>query len=211
MRQDLPVPEPDPTDVADRAADILSRAEFRQGPSLLDRISGWLEDAINEVFGNLSEGGVGSLVGWLILLALLGSVVWYLSRLGPLAGLATHRGVQAAVETTGPAATEYKTAKQWRAEAARLAASGRYDGALRARYRALLADLIDRGLIADIPGRTPGEYRRELALAAPPAADSFAELTTLFELIWYGPDEASAPDLQDFERSEEIVLDGVLS
>ncbi len=211
MRQELPVPEPDPGDVADRAGDILSRAEFRQGQSLLDRLSGWLDDALNEVFGNLSQGGVGGLIGWLILGTLLAGVVWFVSRMGPLGGLASHAGARAVVEVTGPAATDHRTAEQWRTEAARLVGLGRYDEALRARYRALLADLIDQGLIADVPGRTPGEYRTELAEAAPPAANSFAELTTLFESIWYGANEAAPADLQNFERNEDVVLDGVTS
>ncbi|HJU00766.1 MAG TPA: DUF4129 domain-containing protein, partial [Actinomycetes bacterium] len=54
------------------------------------------------------------------------------------------------------------------------------------RYRALVADLAARGLVEEVPGRTAGEYRREIGRAAPAASADFAGATELFEVAWYG-------------------------
>jgi len=207
--QDLPIPVPAPTEIGDRAEAILSRSEFRQSESLLDRAGGWLNEAINDVFGNLSEGGAGSLVGWIILGGLLAAAVRFAMRMRPVARLASVHDPSVDIDTSGAVATHHKTAREWRAEATRLAGLGLFDEAVRARYRALLADLIQQDLVEDVPGRTPGEYRAEVAAAAPEAADSFGQLTELFEFIWYGPGEAVAQDLEQFGRGEQLVLAGV--
>ena len=209
MAQDLPIPEPPADDIRGTADDILGRAEFRQTESLLERAGGWLDDLLSDVLGGLGGGGLGSLIAWLILLTLVGGLIWLLLRLTPAAGLARVARTEAVVKTSGPAATDFRDAGEWRREADRLAAEGRYDEAIRARYRALLADLIDRGLIEDIPGRTPGEYRRDLQVAASAEiAAPWSEATDLFEAVWYGPDLATRPDLDRFESREHAVLAG---
>src|SRR4029450_4451834 len=58
--------------------------------------------------------------------------------------------------------------------------------ALRSRYRALAPDLASRGLVEEVPGRTAGEYRRQVGRALPEAATDFAGATELFEVAWYG-------------------------
>ncbi len=91
--------------------------------------------------------------------------------------------------------TPLRSTDQWRAEAERLEAAGRWREALRARYRSVIGLLIDRQLLADLPGRTPGEHRVELAEAVPTAAPPFDAATSLFESAWYGdePTDAGRP------------------
>lgn len=203
--QELPLPEPDSGEVTGRADDILSRSEFRQTESFLERAGRWIDELLSDIVGGLAGGGVGSVVAWSILAVLVGAVIWLVVRITPMAGLTRVAPTEALVQTVGPAATDHRTAEQWRAEAQRLAAEGRYDAAVRARYRALLADLIDRGVLDDVPGTTAGEYRVAMGTAGQAAAP-FAAATDLFQDVWYGPVEAGDDDLHTFVEHESAVL-----
>src|SRR3546814_7900913 len=59
---------------------------------------------------------------------------------------------------------------EWRAMADELEAAGRWKEALRCRHRALVADLVRRGVIPDQAGRTAREYAADVALGLPHAA-----------------------------------------
>lgn len=209
MFGDLPIPQPDPDQVRDRADQILAGAEFNESESILDRATRWLNEAFSGLFNSLSEGGAGSVLAWLILATLVAGLVFLALRMRPTAGLGGASSMAVNVVTTGPAATEFRSASQWRAEADRLADEGSFDHALRARYRGLLAELITSGLLEDIPGRTSGEYRTEFSAVAPPAAPSFDELTAQFEGVWYGHDPVDAVDLSRFVGFEDAVVAGV--
>jgi hypothetical protein len=52
--------------------------------------------------------------------------------------------------------------------------------------------LAARGLVEEVPGRTAGEYRREVGRAVPAAAADFAGATELFEVAWYGRSDTGA-------------------
>jgi hypothetical protein len=74
----------------------------------------------------------------------------------------------------------------------RYAAEGRFAEAVRERLRAIVRDLVDRGVIQHRPGWTV----TELAIAATavrPAVDRpLSEATTIFSEIWYGQRPATA-------------------
>jgi hypothetical protein len=75
-----------------------------------------------------------------------------------------------------------------------------------ARYRELVTALVDDHVLADVPGRTSGEYRLEYAGARPARADEFAEATDLFERAWYGAEPTGPEENQRFrELSAEAV------
>lgn len=74
---------------------------------------------------------------------------------------------------------------------------------MRCRYRALVGDLIAAGLLEDVPGRTTGEYRRDVAVRAPDRSSAYDEATELFELAWYA-DRATGPD--ENRRFQELAL-----
>lgn len=204
--QELPRPEPDADQIRGRAEDILSRAEFNNSESVLERVSGWLSDFLGSLFDALGSRGVGSVVGWLLLGGLLLGVGWLLTRT-PWSVGARAEPDRAQVRTVGDLDLTL-TSSQWRAEADRLSAEGHYDDALRARYRALVSDLVAGGLLVDLAGRTPGEYRSELAVALPQQADRFADATDQFERAWYGPVDTTARDLARFIETEHAVLSG---
>ena len=100
-----------------------------------------------------------------------------------------------------------RPAAAWRAEAEDHERAGEWRHALRCRYRALVADLAGRGVLDEIPGRTAGEYRSELAVAVPAAGPPFAGATELFERAWYGGRPTGAGDADRFRHLEAEVLE----
>jgi hypothetical protein len=97
----------------------------------------------------------------------------------------------------------------WRRDADEHRRSGRYRDAIRCRYRALVGDLARRGVIDEIPGRTTGEERRQMEVAAPAAALPFADAADLFDAVWYGDETVDATGDDQFAGLEQRVLDGV--
>jgi hypothetical protein len=102
-----------------------------------------------------------------------------------------------------------RPAAEWRAEAEAHETAGRWRPALRCRYRALVADLASRGLVEEVPGRTTGEYRRQVDAAVPDVAPAFDGATLLFEGAWYGGRDTGADDAARFRALEARVLAGV--
>jgi hypothetical protein len=98
---------------------------------------------------------------------------------------------------------------EWRADAEAAERAGQWRQALRCRYRALVAELADRGLVEEVAGRTAGEYRAEVAGAAPAVAAPFAGATELFERAWYGEAPTGQDEAARFRGLSDEVLSGV--
>jgi hypothetical protein len=179
-RGELRVPVRDPEQVREVVREVLSRPEFRPPPrSLTERVIDWVLELIGRLLAALGGSGAGGIVG-LILLALVlvgvGALAARFSR-----GLTPSPELAAAVP-----GGRRRSAAEWRAEAEAHERAGAWREAVRSRYRALVADLAARGLVEEVPGRTAGEYRREVGRALPEAATDFAGATELFEVAWYG-------------------------
>jgi hypothetical protein len=185
-------------EIRQRADEILQRPEFGRHESLMERIVSWIGDLFSKVTFGLG-GGPGSLGNLVALVITAGIVVLlvlivrsFLSR------------TRLPKPTVGDELTieleEGRDASDWRSDAERFEAAGQWREAMRARYRELVRLLIDDGVLADLPGRTTGEYRGEFVRARPAHADSFIELTELFEAVWYGGVETDAPDNQRFRQ-----------
>ena len=56
------------------------------------------------------------------------------------------------------------------------------------------------------PGRTAGEYARDVAGRQPEAAPSFAAATELFEAVWYGGASSGPAESERFRALEARVL-----
>jgi hypothetical protein len=189
--------------VREAADRILARPEFDADQrSLLERardaVGRWFEDLLGELTG----GGGGQLVGWAVVIVLTTAAVVFAVRF-----TRTARRDPGVVE--GRPAVRPRTAAEWRAEAADHEAAGRWRPALRCRYRALVADLAARGLVEEVPGRTTGEYRRQVDTAVPDVASAFDGATSLFEGAWYGGRDTGADDAARFRELEARVLAGV--
>jgi hypothetical protein len=178
-----------PDEVRRLADEIVARPEFQQPePSLLERIRDAFTRWVGELLNAATSGGASSVIGVIVLVALVALVVWLAIRVG--------RTVQ--VDGRLPGVTvegvHRRSPAEWRAEAERQEAEGRWKEALRSRYRALVGDLVAEALLEDVAGRTTGELRADIERTAPDRADDFGAATELFELAWYadrptGPDE----------------------
>lgn len=194
---------PHTADDARRAArSVLGRAEFDEPPTpLLERLQEALFELVGRLLARIVEGATGSPIGWLVTALVAAALVALVVRFA--------RGVTrdpAREAAGGPVAR--RAARDWRAEAAALEGAGEWRAALRCRYRALVADLAARGLVDEVPGRTAGEYRAEVAENVPLVAEPFAGATTLFERAWYGGAAVGAGDASRFRALESQVLEG---
>jgi len=204
---DLPAPEHDPDEVRTTAREILARREFQPpSKSTLERIVDWIGRQLDRLFGRLGPGQGGSrALTWLLLLAAVGAVVWLAYRTVRDRGRWRRPGEEAGADVT---VEETPPSSEWRAEADRLEAAGRWKDALRCRYRALVQDLVEAGVVADVAGRTTGEYRNEVATALPDVAPAFSDATELFERAWYGDRATGAAESERFRDVEAGVLTG---
>lgn len=192
----------DPAEARDAARDILSGREYAEPePSVLDRALDWLLDRLASFLGTLAGGGPGSVIGWIVVLALVLGATWLLARalqVPATAGADHPQGVVYGTESR-------RDPDQWLAEARRLEAAGDRRGALRCRYQALLAVVVREEVVDDVAGRTAREYDRLLAGAMPEVATASAELTSVFERTWYGGEDVAPGTLERFGRSCEAI------
>jgi len=198
----LPPSEHDPESVRQLADEILREPRYDvPAESIPDRIMGWLGEQLTRLIEGLVGGGGGAVVAWGILLGAAGAVIYLLVRYGRITvgALAPDPEPEVMVELT-------RSAREWREEAEVLEGQGRWPEALRCRYRALVADLVRRGVIPEQPGRTAGEYARDVAARVPDAAPAFAAATELFEAVWYGGAVTGAAEAERFRALDARVL-----
>lgn len=199
----LPVPVNRPPHVDETARRILSQRQFQPPPrSLVQRLMGWVFEQIAKLIGQLSGGGRGSFVAWAVIILGSGVLVWTMVRLVRNRGAGRRRA-----GSLGPLDDQIgRASEDWAADAAGHELAGRWREALRCRYRALIADLAQRGLLDEVPGRTTGEYRSELAINLPASAVPFRALTELFERAWYGHVPVRSDDVAALRRWAGQIL-----
>ena len=220
--KELPVPEADPEDVERDIADILDGPEYDFSDPWYAPITRWLRDLLTDVlewisrrigdffslFDGIGPGGVGGsgalwqLVGYLIIagaVLVVARLIWRVvqDRLPKPQSFADEPVVDV---------DEWRRPKELLADAERFEAEGRWDEALRARYRFVIAELVERNLIENPPGRTTGEYRAEVEYRLPASAGAFNAITETFEDVWYGEAVADRPMVDELRRSGDTVL-----
>lgn len=200
---ELPTPDPPPGPVRDKADEILRDSQFHTGSSksVMQRIVDWIADQITLPFTAASGGN--TVVGFVILAAFLGLLVYVLSR---LRFNLPKSASEIDVLDVGVDAEEDRAADVWRSEAEAAEAAGEWKDALRARYRWLLGELFERQVLTNVPGRTPGEYRNDARHALSEAANDFASATDLFEAAWYGNETTGADENRRFRACAERVI-----
>lgn len=180
---------------------ILAEPQFRHGsPSWLASLDNSVGHFLDRLFGALfSSDGLtvaGLVVAGLILLLAVYLATRFATRVTRDPGID--------VRPSGPAV---RRPVEWKAEAAVHEAAGEWRDAVRCHYRALVAELAERGVVEEIPGRTVREYEREVGARLPPSADLFVAASDIFELVWYGY-EQSGPEQN--ERLKDLAS-GVLA
>ena len=197
----LPPSETPPDEIRERAEEILSRPEFQEPPrTLLQRITDFIGDLISEALDALLGGGRSGWVGWVILVVAVAAVGVFAFRL--LRGVT----VDPSARLEDPMAGRRRPVEDWVREAEEHEAAGHLRDALRCRYRAAVAELARRGFVEEIPGRTAGEYRVQVAASVPDAAGDFGAATELFELAWYGDAPVDAGDVARLRSLTDRVL-----
>lgn len=197
----LPAPDASAEQVREAMEGILARPEFAPAPrSMVERARDWVVDRLDSLLDAILAAGAGSTVGLAVVAVLVAIIAVLAVRFSR--GLARDP-VLAATPERGAR----RPATDWRADAAAHEIAGRWRAALRCWWRALVADLAGRGLVEEAPGRTAGEYRRQLASAAPAAAPDFDAATILFEDAWYGDRPADAAQAQRLRALSARVLD----
>jgi hypothetical protein len=199
----------DPAAVADQVREILARPEFDYGPSWWERITTWIGERLDDLFGGLQfgggtfAGGAPAFVAWsLVVLAVVGAVAAVVE--------AVRNRVRPPAAAEGPEATvvldRARRSDDWAADAERHERAGDWKLALRARLRELVAALVERGQLPDVVGLTTGELRAELDRTTPAASVDFATCCELFELAWYARHPVDEARLRRFRGAAASVL-----
>ena len=182
------------------AKSVLSSSQFGSAGG-----SNWIYSFLNWVGRGLSD-----VAGWFFSgngLSIAGLVV-----AGLLVVLALVLAARFAVRVQSDPAVRVhedqvgRTPVDWRAEADRHAAAGDWRQALRCQYRALVAELAERGVVEEMPGRTAREYEQQVRASAPAAAASFEEASDMFEAVWYGFAPCGADDLAHFAAASTATV-----
>ncbi len=193
-------------EIRQKADDILARPEYQEAkPSLVERAFNWIVEKFSEALDGLA-GSLpgGSVVGWFvvaIVLVGLGYMVWKVYPRGSM---------RRARDTAEPviAQSERRISRAvWLERAAAAEAAGEWREATMARYRALVAGLIDRDELDDAPGTTTGEYTRSFA-GGEQRSSAFRSVTRRFEDIWYGGAAVDQADPSTVRRADDDVLSG---
>lgn len=199
----LVTPESSPERVHETIERILAQSEFAPPPqSALERGRDLVAERLSALLDAMFAAGAGSAVGWAIVALLVAITVAFALRFSRGVG---SDPVLAAMHPSGTR----RPAIDWRADAVAHEAAGRWRAALRCRWRALVADLAARGLVEEAPGRTAGDYRRQVATAAPAAAVDFDAATALFEDAWYGDRPVDLAQTQRLQALSARLLSGV--
>ena len=192
--------EHDPEQLRELAEELLSRPPYTESqPGLFERFFTFLGDLLGEVLGRLLSAVGGSpAIAWIIAvlgLLALGVVVFVATR-----RLTSGRGVRSvAVPTRG------RSAADWHADADAAAGAGDRLAALRYRYIAMAATLVEQGVLEDQPGRTVRELDRQVQVAAPTLAEPVAQAGERLEAAVYGDEEVTPSDVEVVDAAADAV------
>lgn len=198
----LPPSAHDPSEVRDLADRILAEPRFdRPEPSLAERVQSWFAERVGDLLGQLVGTGAATVLAWAVVLGAVAAIAYLVIRHGRTVrtGWPGHAAAKVMVELS-------RSAAEWLAEAAALEASGRWAEGLRCRHRALVAQLVRRGVIPELPGRTAWEHQRDVAKQLPHVAPEMATATEIFERAWYGHFETGPAEAARFQELAEAVL-----
>jgi hypothetical protein len=194
----------DPSGVTRSGARDAARAELRK-PEYHYGDKSPVQEAIERVFDEIAEffasavgiapGGLPSLI--LMVLVIVLFVVALRVGLGPT-------GLRDAL-TDRRKGARARSAAEYRAEAELLAAAGEFKEAVRARFRAVIRELEERGVLDPRPGRTAGEIAREGSAAVPSIGADLAAAAATFDEAWYGRRTAGAAEYAAVRDADDRI------
>lgn len=176
---------------------------YRRQDSLLQRVLDWVMEQLQ----NMPTLGLSSTAGLLVVLGVVLAVVVVALRVaGPVRAGARRRATRAL------SVDDRRTAAQLRAAADAAAGDGRWSTAVADRFRAVVRDLEERGLLDERPGRTAHEAARVAGAALPQHADALRRGGDLFDDVVYGErvagpeDDAAVRALDDAVRGARVAV-----
>ncbi|WP_425434701.1 DUF4129 domain-containing protein [Lentzea xinjiangensis] len=196
MAADVPV-DPGRDEAREAAARELSDPAYvSDDPNPLQRAVDWVLDRLGELFAG--AGGVSGItaVTVLVVVAVVVAIVIRL-RTGR-----TGRALRSSGEVFG---TAVLTAAEHRAAADRAAAAGDLAEAVRERFRAVVRELEQRGVLDARAGRTVDEAASEAGRALPALAGDLRGAAVQFDDVFYG----GRPATEEGYRRLVSVDDGV--
>lgn len=214
----------DPDDARDRACDVTSSNRVCE-PSTPDDD----QPPVDNLDPPDVSGGAG-VFGWLLVVLLVAvlvvAIVWLISQW--LDGSSGDDGEgdeesgdvdEVVDEAVDARIVDRETPPdRWRRLATEAREANDFREAIRCEYRALVGDLARAGYVDEIPGRTSGEEREQVAEVAPrlgetgrDVAHQFASAADTFDAAWFDDRPVSPEQDRIFLAAERSVLDVVLS
>jgi hypothetical protein len=194
----------DPGDVTRSGARDEARRELRKAiyhvgdESPVQRVVRWIAGRIGDVIDRAVKAAPGGLPSLVVVIALIVLLV-----VAVRLGLGPTRLRDALTDRRRDARS--RTAEEYRAEAEALAARGELKEAVRARFRAVIRELEERGVLDPRAGRTAGEIAREGGAAVPSVAHHLADAAATFDRVWYGRRAADATDYQRMRAADDAI------
>lgn len=214
----------DPDDARDRACDVTSSSRLCDVASPPDP-----DRPPNDSFDPSDGGAIGGVLGWLLIIVLATVLIiaiawiakqWMDGSDGSTADDDDPSGDldESLDDVVDARVVDHETPpERWRRLAADARDGGDHREAVRCQYRALVGDLARAGYVDEIPGRTSGEERRQVAEIAPhlgagdDVAHHFAVAADTFDSAWFDDEPVTADDDERFVAAERAVLDVVLT
>ncbi len=176
----------------------LARQEYQKDDQTwVQKAIQWLLDRINDV---LDRATTTSPLGWFGLLGIVVLVVLIVVAVRRRTGALGRSAYDAAQFDVGD-----RSAADFRSAADAYAASGAWAEAVRARLRAVVRELEERGLVDARPGRTADEIARDGGTALPSVASGLRAGARLFDDVWYGGRPADARSYEQLVALGEAV------
>ena len=203
----------DPDDARDVACDLTAPDDVCSPPTPEPRD---LEPP-DVSTGTSTGGGFGTLLVVLLVAALVAFLVWLVLALLRQRRAGDEDEVDEELDEDLDEPVERRVVDHerppdtWRSAAEEHRHAGRYRQAIRCEYRALVGDLARAGIVDEIPGRTSGEERVQLAELAPQVAPDFDAAADIFDEAWFSDHEVGSDHDQRFLAAERVVLDAVLT
>lgn len=175
----------DPDTAREAAANELADPVYQQAePSVVEEIFTWLGKWLGDALAAVS----GSASGGLLALVVLGLLVFVVIRLR-IGRLTRSQRVDRPVFGAG----RTRSAQEYRQAAEEARARGDLAGAVRERFRAIVRELNDRGVLDEREGRTVDEIATQAADRLPEHTDGLRTAATLFDDVVYGSHQPTEP------------------
>ena len=178
------------------ARELSNPAYVSDDPNPIERLVNWVLEKLGDLLAG--AGGMSGITAITIIVVVAVLVVIIIRlRIG--------RTARAARLRANEVFDSELTAAEHRAAAERAAAAGDLAEAVRERFRAVVRELEQRGVLVPRAGRTVDEVAIEAGQALPVLADDLRGAAVQFDDVWYGGRPATAQGYQRLVSVDDRV------